>query len=667
MTPTAAKKNRIDVPAAISELVRYVTQLVQRLVALWIEAVPKIWIALWSLVMLIVVVLVLALVAYLLSIVYPRPFLLNHTEDFDSILSTLVADVQVQLQSLSDADLSWLTPIAPVADIQADVATLLGRSDLSGDLSIYFCYHSSISNYGWIGRNDIRSNLPQFVTSDGTTLDTSDFRENVLVPADRLANNLQALSDALMNGGDLRSRPDGIANGNFAANAGSALQVHVLRMLLDQQPSVERMSLSRRPNFPMGIWLIYYLPIVQSIFEVRIPSAWENYANLANSWASLGLNSWESIGEQILLMPCQMAFSDPAQRAQYCKGGNSGTEGFDLGGVFKVVGEIGEFIENLLSATIAIAMLISNFASNPFNALIDIIGVIIGMLIGIVLYLAWLMLTITFVAPAIVIVLSYLWTLSYCWYFTVVLVILALILGITYFFLWLIDMPTGGLVVATLRCDSRPDDWYRLSSSGAACERLPSYMPDWCPQQQVYRTYLGLSSGYGPEAFVDFTAPAHFSAMSEASKASAMFSAFQTKTAWYQTCYGSLSGYDYLNRHLCDNFDALLPASSASTMAVVCKEIFCDYEAGGGYDASAQRTQDGFQPSAPGGPNAASCARISNAADGATETPPGGLAGALLQHLLLVAAVAAIVVLFVITLQNVRITPPPAASYPAIP
>jgi hypothetical protein len=169
-------------------------------------------------------------------------------------------------------------------------------------------------------------------------------------------------------------------------------------------------------------------------------------------------------------------------------------------------------------------------------------------------------------------------------------------------------------------------------------------MPDHCPQQQVYRMYLdeNLALDLGPKMFVDYPARPGFRQRSSGAKAEAMASAFSDKVEWYQRCYKALDGYDYLTRHLCDNVDVHAPsAERAKEMRAVCKEIFCDYESGGSDEAqNAWRTAEGYQFTAPGGPNNASCQRLSMGEKKSEEVPPGGPGGALLLKTLVVSAFA---------------------------
>jgi hypothetical protein len=183
-------------------------------------------------------------------------------------------------------------------------------------------------------------------------------------------------------------------------------------------------------------------------------------------------------------------------------------------------------------------------------------------------------------------------------------------------------------------------------------------MPDFCPQQQIYRIFekgAVPSSDPGPVAFVNYTPQPGFNALTMLQKKGTIETAFMEKIGWYQTCYDGMKDQDYLTRHICDNVDVLFqydpkeypsPPQVNVTLSTVCKEIFCDYRPGSSH---AWRTDSGFQASAPGDGNGngnkVSCARLVEAAAkniAAPASPPG--TDLLRQVLVVTLAVVAIMI-----------------------
>jgi hypothetical protein len=264
--------------------------------------------------------------------------------------------------------------------------------------------------------------------------------------------------------------------------------------------------------------------------------------------------------------------------------------------------------------------------------------------------------------------------------YTAFLIWLTLIIAIPYFGLWLIDMPTGGFVVRMMRCENRPDAWYSRPSHADAngfshflpvclrpcalrsrpqyaescCGALPQYMPDWCPQQQVYRTFRAGTTpkdgGSGPFSLARYTPMSGFSSLHAEKKHKLILEAFKDKVEWYQRCYVSMHGLDYLNRHLCDNFDLIqgLDSDGRKSLIVACSECFCDYEPSDlDKGIHAWATQVGFQPTTN---NKAQCDRLHEAAKAADadEAPPDG--AAMLSRALRVALLALCVLLVLFAL-----------------
>jgi hypothetical protein len=340
-----------------------------------------------------------------------------------------------------------------------------------------------------------------------------------------------------------------------------------------------------------------------------------------------------------------------------------------------------------------LVFLLIQFPIDPFGTIITFMLVLIGTAIGLILYLLYMLLT--FIPVFLLFVLSYavltsfVWALIQTFYFAIVVTV---IVAVPYFFLWLVDMLTGGMVSRLMRCENSPDVWsegnsfadnnlysqwvpfcwrpcgkrYRPIYGGTCCQRLPKYLPDHCPQQQIYRTFVSSSKGRGtpsstggPDTFVDYLPEAGFAGKDPAGRQRMMASAFKEKVKWYQRCYTTFSGYDFINRHLCDNVD-LLPTSkdedATARIVTSCREIFCNYQptsspvrttitTSSTHDykfelststATARMTPRSlvrYQRDAPGGGNMKSCDRLNSKAGELSELgddPASGLLRAVL-------------------------------------
>ena len=426
---------------------------------------------------------------------------------------------------------------------------------------------------------------------------------------------------------------------------------------------------------------------------------------------------------------CEAAYDDPVERAAKCGGDSGGTadtsggaaqgtqatqategfvggrggsgndgedvlEGFGLANIGKALSSIGAFFINLGSVAAKVGEFFVMFPIDPFGSIIGLLSIFFGTWFGLIILMLYLILTFT---GAFFVVLVWWVTLTqviggffYTWY----LAILTLLVAIPYFGLWMIDLPTHGLVVRLMRCENNPADWwtkpayaegnryyhavplcfnicgrrYRPTESGCCCQRVPSYMPDFCPQQQAFRILraasgaassasggggLSMTSGLSaiagaaskgpPDVFDRYAPESGFARLRLPAKRAAIAAAYKEKVAWYQRCYSALSDKDYLNRHICNNVDLHpgLDVSTRKALALACRECFCKFEQSDGDTADSTRTRGGHQGGEGTDGNRQSCARLAAviSADGAEEADPASAGGTLLVRTLLLAVV----------------------------
>jgi hypothetical protein len=256
---------------------------------------------------------------------------------------------------------------------------------------------------------------------------------------------------------------------------------------------------------------------------------------------------------------------------------------------------------------------------------------LLGIVYGLIALLLYILLTVLGVFFLLLFVWVTVYSVGWGVLYTIYLVLLTVLIAIPYFGLWMIDMPTGGLVVRMMRCEARLDSWYAQPSladgngfehmlpfcmrpcperykptiGGSCCGALAPHMPDYCPQQQVYRILLAGSAPWsrGPSGFVRYATPLGFSSMPYTSKRKLILAAYKDKVKWYQRCYTTLNEFDYLTRHICDNSDLLgkaLNENGVEVLSLLCKDCYCDYEHGDMRTGiMANMTADGYQTDAP--------------------------------------------------------------------
>jgi hypothetical protein len=630
------------------------------------------------------IALLVLLVIYLVYVINPRIPQINHSEDLEGTMERYVSDLVAAFQTISEGDNAWLMSSSlpgfsgPTSTLMSNVATVLGRADVPVDLQTYFEFRKPLLHYGWLSRSDLRNNAPQFVQADGETLDTSDFRDNVLEPMEAIASAVSDLSESLRGAGDMRLVLE--AAGMDAWNADKvavATAVHSVRMMLDPEKieAINRMWSTRRKHLPMAIWTVYYLPLVDSIYKVRIPSFWEKFPKTYVQFLQDAMDWWGGVGLWIDQIPCRLAYSDPADRMAKCAGGADSffapakvdadgnprkpdiEEQFGLADIGRALSSIGNFFINIGQMGEALGNLFTQFPQDPFGSIVGLLSIFLGLIFGLIFLYFYLTLTVTGVFFGFVFITCTIYAVLFCVLYTIYLVLLSVLMAIPYFGLWLLDMPTGGFVARMMRCEERLDAWYnqpgfsddngfehmfpfcvrpcperyRPALGGTCCFSRAPYMPDYCPQQQVYRILRAGSKPWtsGPLSLVRFKPPPGFGWMAYPAKRALLLKAYEQKVKWYQGCYASLTKYDYLTRHLCDNFDLLGPAVDADgqlVMAAICKDCFCDYRSDDlRTGIMASMTSYGYQEDAP--PPAGQPSSVPDPSDptGGARVPAGNL------------------------------------------
>lgn len=675
-------------------------------------SIPLIWSSFWAIFMIVLVALIGMGIMYMIYVVNPRIPGMNHIFDIDGYVKNtyspglIEAIKQIASYPIGNT-VTWISCFSGYRDLVASAQALVAGEEgtLEADLKVYLAFRSSIANNNnVVTAADLRTNAPQFVKPDGNTIDTNNFTNTVLNPLNNIASLVGTLSGQIQDLGDLRTYLESIEITDKVAVTNAikfATAVHQTRMMMEQVSSIEKIFMANRPS-KNAIWTLYYLPFIRDVFTVRIPSTWMNWPRdfqnamfyLHDMWLALGdyVTSFpatvakmikpddpkipDSVGTMSTLPPASKS-PDPVvprprrprrlnssapPRRQICESfvGFSGLsevrEGFGLGDLFGLASAVGNLMGSIGTIVTTFGWIVSEFVSNPFMALIQFAVLTLSVLMTIPLTILYFICSALLIDWFFCVVYAFNIATWWCVVYTLFLILTVVLVAIPYFFLWLMDIMTGGMVSRLMRCENSPHGWYadhgfvdrnEYSSEplscwgpcaqryeptygGTCCGARSGYMPDFCPQQQIYRIYEKKSVPWdsGPIAFIKYTPQAGFNTMTTNQKKGAIETAYMQKIKWYQKCYDGMNNHDYLTRHICDNVDVLFPYEGAPpqvnvTLSTVCKEIFCDYKPGSSH---AWMTGTGYQESAPGGGNLASCDRLVDVAVGniaASGSPPG--------------------------------------------
>ena len=407
-------------------------------------------------------------------------------------------------------------------------------------------------------------------------------------------------------------------------------RVHQVRLMTSPEYTEQMVrSYDMRKGEPMvlqfNIFTLYWVPVVRDIFVVNIPNHWKRFPATFLGVYNGFLGLWGKLGPAIMKLPAvalkrredegepeyftqQRARSASKEKEEEEEEEGDLVENF---GFLKGLVSVGEVFAALPEMVLMIVDLFMNIASDPIGTVMRIILFIILFLVCIVLYVVYLLVTalMLHVVVAFVIAFSWAWWSSLMW--TLYELVFVLVMSVLYFLAWIVDIPTGGLVVKLMRCESLPNEWetranyasgnkterslmcnypcasrFRPTPGGWMCGRIAEHLPSHCPQQQIlatFRTGKPFEDRGGHFMFERFHPRSpDFHAKTQFQKLSAISRAFTDFGFFMGDCYKALRGYDYINRHLCANIERMpdheVSAESKAKLRALCRQCYCDYE-----------------------------------------------------------------------------------------
>jgi len=395
--------------------------------------------------------------------------------------------------------------------------------------------------------------------------------------------------------------------------------VHSIRLLSSYRETLEKFALVRKGK-PSGIWTLYYAPYVEEWWGTRVPNAFKKIPKRFADALKFLNKGWSDIGMSFALLTCKMAYMDPGEREQRCKAvtidnftqkaskGDEDDEKDDVReGFIGAIMSIASFFKSLVDVALAIAMLFANFPLDPLGTIFGLLSIIIGIIVSILLILVYMLLTFTLVAYIVILYLSIWWSLLVPWWVFLWYSLMTFLTSIAFFILWLIDLVAQGAVTKMMSCENLPDSWATSGNYvygniherstlylGAVmtkcfsryrpryvlmCERMPRLVPDFCPQQQIYRFYKGIDNTFlkGPTMFTEYRPPLGFRKKGMNTRIQEMMRSYEQKREWNDTCSKELKAYDYVNMHFCSDpkAGAKLSGGNSSVLKAYCMDAYC--------------------------------------------------------------------------------------------
>jgi hypothetical protein len=124
-----------------------------------------------------------------------------------------------------------------------------------------------------------------------------------------------------------------------------------------------------------------------------------------------------------------------------------------------------------------------------------------------------------------------------------------------------------------LVCKKNCSDGYKLTDDGNKCEKIPNYIPNYCPQAQLMRIYKGLKIS-GPISLKEFSPPM---GLNQTQIDEYIENYKKYKKDYYESCQNlNMVQYDDIAKSICSNMEfAVKNGMSQNDIKDICYNKFC--------------------------------------------------------------------------------------------
>lgn len=286
-----------------------------------------------------------------------------------------------------------------------------------------------------------------------------------------------------------------------------------------------------------------------------------------------------------------------------------------MGAVITLLKDVVAFFKNIALLGVQIAKLLPKLIAHPFEVILQIILIGVGMVAYVVLKVWWTLGKMLSV-PLFGALATYLTYIASVWESLLVLGIWAVYLAITAV-VFLVDFFTAGYGFRLFLCEDELDAWamrgnfangntcsklllcarpcgnrYAPAFGGAVCSRNTSLQPALCPQQFVYRKHMaGADAEYSSRIGADAMGGNHvfpddlsgqaetpvFQMMNKNSKRAYVRDAYGKRLNFLRNCDANMAPYEPIARHLCANADLMFADSpDIGQVKEACAQAYCD-------------------------------------------------------------------------------------------
>ena len=572
-----------------------------------------------SLLFIVVAVLVVYLIYYMVNKRHLRMFQLYRSVNFEDFSFKYSTDVltsieQIQTQ-LSDPDVAGALSVN-ASKLSSSISSLMGSrsvDEVRSDLNTYFRFENSLRMLTLAGKADILYNTDRFTTDglvDKSLVD--EFLKNVGDPVDAIFDASKSFSEHFEENMRTHEDPSTVKKTYVFRS-----HVHNLKLQGSYLPRLKVISSMRSKGSGLAIqWLVRYGNLIEDWWRVNVPNSFKEFPTRFMDTLKLMLEKWQSLGQSLAKIPCNVSYLDDAERKKHCEG-FQGSKAKDSGdddddeeireGFIGFLKSIADFFTSLVDVAMAIASLFANFPKDPVGTIIGLLCIIIGVVVGLILIIVYAIFTILGLAYVIAFMVAWAWALVVPVAMVLFYLLLSIIFVVPFFLLFIIDLMLGGALIRLFACETLPSEWVdnanyiydnyyersiayiglvmkpctrRFRPVGVFCERMRPDMPDYCPHQLIYKMFSGnkLMSGFtlGPTVFDRFRSSDQYKMHHPETKRKFVRDSWKTKVMWNKKCTDVFSDYNYIVKHVClDPSQTATTPGEEDTLRSLCKDAFC--------------------------------------------------------------------------------------------
>jgi hypothetical protein len=370
---------------------------------------------------------------------------------------------------------------------------------------------------------------------------------------------------------------------------------------------IKELHNSRRFSF-FNFLIVLMKPYVRQLIFEKIVDPWKELMSPKGrfkDWKKF-IKAWKTIGDAIKSLPKKLVKNDDNKDEKFENDREPEDadiiEGF---GFLKGLLSVGDFFASILGVAFALAKLISR----PFDALMFVIKMVVGITVALFLLIIYLLLSLPPFIYVIYAIYFFIFNIVLFIVFSMWYALLFAYFGLLSLILWVLDLMlssfngfTAPSIIAKMgRCENMPDVWHtrggfidhnnfnraffcqrpcasRFKPNGIFCSRLDMQQPSFCPQAQAFRIYKGMKLSPNPFSMGDFTPDPTFWTKSKEARREDIKNYFVKRQEFLTKCSSTNQPYDFLIKTICSNYDTVtLPnENDRPKLQTVCKQIYCE-------------------------------------------------------------------------------------------